>query len=244
MGLSIDPGAAWRFPPNARHIAARWRSTRSAMTQRDRQRTTRRSNHHGPSTRRLHEHERRGGGTCLSVFLACAVEAVEALTIVLAVGATRSWSSAMSGVGGRHARARRDHGGARPGAHRAPDRRAAPGGRRAAAGLRPAVAAQGDPARGRLEGHARRAARSSARRPRRRAPPAPGTPASTGTRSRSPSRACSWRAWRWRSSCSPSAPTSTTSRSPRPPPRLAVVLVVSRGCRVHGPRSPGCRRTR
>jgi uncharacterized membrane protein len=35
----------------------------------------------------------------LSVFLACAVEAVEALTIVLAVGATRSWSSAMSGVG-------------------------------------------------------------------------------------------------------------------------------------------------
>jgi uncharacterized membrane protein len=35
----------------------------------------------------------------LSVFLACAVEAVEALTIVLAVGTTRSWSSAMSGVG-------------------------------------------------------------------------------------------------------------------------------------------------
>jgi len=35
----------------------------------------------------------------LSVFAACAVEAVEALTIVLAVGATRSWSSAMGGVG-------------------------------------------------------------------------------------------------------------------------------------------------
>jgi uncharacterized membrane protein len=35
----------------------------------------------------------------LSVFLACAVEAVEALTIVLAVGTTRSWTSAMSGVG-------------------------------------------------------------------------------------------------------------------------------------------------
>ncbi len=34
----------------------------------------------------------------LSVFLACAVEAVEALTIVLAVGSTRSWSSALSGV--------------------------------------------------------------------------------------------------------------------------------------------------
>jgi uncharacterized membrane protein len=35
----------------------------------------------------------------ISVFLACAVEAVEAFTIVLAVGSTRSWSSALSGVG-------------------------------------------------------------------------------------------------------------------------------------------------
>jgi uncharacterized membrane protein len=35
----------------------------------------------------------------LSVLLACAVEAVEALTIVLAVGSTRSWSSALRGVG-------------------------------------------------------------------------------------------------------------------------------------------------
>jgi uncharacterized membrane protein len=38
-------------------------------------------------------------GLVVSVFLACAVEAVEALTIVLAVGATRSWSSALYGVG-------------------------------------------------------------------------------------------------------------------------------------------------
>jgi len=37
-------------------------------------------------------------GLALSVFLACTVEAVEALTIVLAVGSTRSWRSAMSGV--------------------------------------------------------------------------------------------------------------------------------------------------
>src|SRR5262249_25941495 len=36
-------------------------------------------------------------GLAVSVFLACAVEAVEALTIVLAVGTTRSWSSALSG---------------------------------------------------------------------------------------------------------------------------------------------------
>ncbi len=38
-------------------------------------------------------------GLALSVFLACTVEAVEALTIVLAVGVTRDWSSAISGVG-------------------------------------------------------------------------------------------------------------------------------------------------
>lgn len=34
----------------------------------------------------------------LSVFIACAVEAVEALTIVLAVGLTRSWSSTLGGT--------------------------------------------------------------------------------------------------------------------------------------------------
>jgi uncharacterized membrane protein len=38
-------------------------------------------------------------GLAVSVFLACTVEAVEALTIVLAVGTTRSWSSALYGVG-------------------------------------------------------------------------------------------------------------------------------------------------
>jgi len=38
-------------------------------------------------------------GLAFAVFLACAVEAVEALTIVLAVGTTRSWSSALAGVG-------------------------------------------------------------------------------------------------------------------------------------------------
>jgi uncharacterized membrane protein len=38
-------------------------------------------------------------GLAVSVFLACAVEAVEALTIVLAVGYTRSWRSSMIGAG-------------------------------------------------------------------------------------------------------------------------------------------------
>jgi uncharacterized membrane protein len=37
-------------------------------------------------------------GLAASVFLACAVEAVEALTIVLAIGVTRGWRSAMIGV--------------------------------------------------------------------------------------------------------------------------------------------------
>jgi uncharacterized membrane protein len=36
-------------------------------------------------------------GLALSVFLACAVEAVEALTIVLAVGTTRGWRSPLAG---------------------------------------------------------------------------------------------------------------------------------------------------
>ncbi|MDT5015012.1 MAG: hypothetical protein QOD39_1172 [Mycobacterium sp.] len=41
------------------------------------------------------------GATLLvvSVFLACAVEAVEALTIVLAAGSSRDWRSALTGVG-------------------------------------------------------------------------------------------------------------------------------------------------
>jgi len=38
-------------------------------------------------------------GLFVSVFLACAVEAVEALTIVMAVGTARSWRSALTGVG-------------------------------------------------------------------------------------------------------------------------------------------------
>ena len=37
-------------------------------------------------------------GLAISVFLACAVEAVEALTIVLAVGITRSWRWSLTGV--------------------------------------------------------------------------------------------------------------------------------------------------
>ena len=35
----------------------------------------------------------------ISVFLACAVEAVEATTIVLAAGTARDWKSALQGTG-------------------------------------------------------------------------------------------------------------------------------------------------
>jgi uncharacterized membrane protein len=40
-----------------------------------------------------------GGALFLAVFLACTVEAVEAVTIVLAAGTTRNWRSALYGVG-------------------------------------------------------------------------------------------------------------------------------------------------
>ena len=40
-----------------------------------------------------------GSALFVAVFLACAVEAVEALTIVLAAGAGRDWRSALLGVG-------------------------------------------------------------------------------------------------------------------------------------------------
>ena len=40
-----------------------------------------------------------GSALFIAVFLACLVEAVEALTIVLAVGVTRGWRSALIGVG-------------------------------------------------------------------------------------------------------------------------------------------------
>ena len=43
-----------------------------------------------------------------AAFLACAVEMVEALTIVLAVGVTRDWRSTLIGVGVAAARPGRD----------------------------------------------------------------------------------------------------------------------------------------
>src|SRR5690348_8748579 len=67
----------------------------------------------GPAGQRLgwnwpkagHPQPARGGGCpvnslalVLTVFIACAVEAVEALTIVLAAGLTREWRSALQGL--------------------------------------------------------------------------------------------------------------------------------------------------
>ncbi len=66
----------------------------------------------------------------LTAFLASGVEAVEALTVVLATGVTRGWRSTLIGAGAALLVL-------------------------AAADLRPPVAAQGDPARRRLSTDAR-----------------------------------------------------------------------------------------
>ena len=87
-------------------------------------------------------------GLVVSVFLASAVEFVEALTIVLAMGVTRGWRSALAGVGaalvalaGFTVVAGYALAAVAAGDGAAADRR------HAAAHLRPAVAAQGDPPR-------------------------------------------------------------------------------------------------
>ena len=98
----------------------------------------------------------------VAVFLASAVEMVEALTVVVAVGVTRGWRSAIEGTVGAVAGAGRPGGGGRPGPR--PLRPAGdPAGRRRrpAAGVRPAVVAEGRPAGGGAEGQARRGRPSS-----------------------------------------------------------------------------------
>ena len=95
----------------------------------------------------------------VAVFLACAVEAVEATTIVLAMGTTRSWSSALVGVGAAALVLAVLVAALGPALTALPHRRPAARRGRAAAGLRAAVAAQGDPARRRPEGAPRRARR-------------------------------------------------------------------------------------
>ena len=92
----------------------------------------------------------------LGAFLACAVEMVEALTIVLGVGVVRGWRSTLIGAGAAGvvlvllvAR--------RAGAAADPDPGLAPRRGRAAARVRAAVAEEGDPALERVQGLARRA---------------------------------------------------------------------------------------
>ena len=105
-----------------------------------------------------------------SAFLASAVEFVEALTIVLAAGVTRGWRSALAGLGrSDRSRSRRSSPRSGPALTLIPldALRLVVGG--AAARLRAAVAAQGDPARERLQGAPRRGRRSSRASSRRRA---------------------------------------------------------------------------
>ena len=107
-----------------------------------------------------------------SAFLASAVEMVEALTIVLAVGVTRGWRSTLIGVGARGIVLAVIVAVLGPALDADPDRRAAARRRRAAARVRAPVAAQGDPARERLQGAARRGRDLPPRSARRRRPPA------------------------------------------------------------------------
>ena len=83
----------------------------------------------------------------LTVFVACAVEAIEALTIVLAAGLTREWRSTFQGMAAALLVLAAIVGGARADHHAAAADRAAAGRRRPAGHLRAAVAAQGHPAR-------------------------------------------------------------------------------------------------
>ena len=82
-----------------------------------------------------------------AVFLACAVEMVEALTIVFAVGPHARLAPRVRRDGGGARGARRARRGVRTGSRARAARRAAPRGRRRALDLRDAVAAQGDSSR-------------------------------------------------------------------------------------------------
>ena len=83
----------------------------------------------------------------LTVFVACAVEAIEALTIVLAAGLTREWRSTFQGMAVALVVLAAIVAVLGTDDHAASADRAAAGGRRAAGHLRAAVAAQGHPAR-------------------------------------------------------------------------------------------------
>ena len=83
----------------------------------------------------------------LAVFLACAVEAVEALTIILAAGAARDWRSANTGLLAGLATLAAVVAAARTGVVRDSAGRLAGVRRRSAADLRAAMVTQGDPAR-------------------------------------------------------------------------------------------------
>ena len=92
----------------------------------------------------------------LGAFLACAVEMVEALTIVLGVGTVRGWRSTLIGVGAAAVVLAVLVAALGPALQQIPIDDLRLRRRRAAARLRAAVAAQGDPALERLQAAARR----------------------------------------------------------------------------------------
>src|SRR4051794_16730911 len=87
-GTRPQPEAGHRRSVRGPFLLAWWRSTGAAKTLR-------------PVSTSAHERDRMTHDVLLfaTVFLACAVEAVEAVTIVLAAGITRGWRSALVGTG-------------------------------------------------------------------------------------------------------------------------------------------------
>ena len=175
----------------------------------------------------------------IAVFLACVVEAVEALTIVLAAGTARDWRSAITGVVAGVVVLALIVAVLGPAVTGDPARWAAAGRRRVAADLRAAVVAEGDPAGERAQGPARRG-RHLRRRARRRPGRARGAPRDgrglvrihavvQGCRARRPGGR--------RSSRSRSAPTSGNIPLAASPRAAAVLVVAIAGIAVRAPLS-------
>ncbi len=148
----------------------------------------------------------------LTVFVACLVEAVEALTIVLAAGLTREWRSTFQGMTVALIVLAAISAALGPALTLIPlgALRLVVGALLAIFGvqwLRKAILR----ATGRKALHDEASATCAKSPPLRPPDASPDAASATGTRSRCRSRACCWRGWRWCSSWSPSAATRAAS---------------------------------
>ena len=141
----------------------------------------------------------------LTVFVACAVEAVEALTIVLAAGLTREWRSTFQGMAVALVVLAAISAALGPALTLIPL-----GALRLVVGALLAIFGVQWLRKAILRATGRKALHDEAGAYRREVAAA-GPAFATGTRSRCRSRACCWRAWRWCSSWSPSPATRAAS---------------------------------